>query len=110
MKEDIILAKRYLTKAKNAIDKGKEFSLSLKHFTRMMNRKHCQYTGLRFSDDVNSPLYRTLERVDASIGYTDTNTIVVCHSINLLKSVIDDSNNPVTTTHVAKMLKKLATV
>jgi len=105
MRNDLIIAKRYSTKAKNAAEKGREFTLSLKTFIRLMQRKHCQYTGLRFSDNSSHPLYRTLERVDASIGYTEENTVVVCSCINLLKSITDDTNNPLTLKHVTRMLR-----
>jgi hypothetical protein len=100
---DIAIAKGYINKAQSAKDRGLEFKLSFTFYKRCLLKKKCQYTSILF--DWNNPLLKpTLERVDASKGYTSDNVVVVCQIINSLKSTIDDNANPLTIKHLSKMI------
>lgn len=87
--EDIKLCSSYIEHARNANARKIPFLLTLRRFKKLMSTKYCFYTGVLLDNSIiNSDLYPTLERLDSSIGYTDSNVVVVCARINNLKSNI----------------------
>lgn len=70
---DVSICKSYINKARNADQRGIAFDLSFRKFKQLRTAKKCFYTGEELTDET-----RTIDRIDASIGYTDTN-VVACH-------------------------------
>ena len=102
--DDITLAKKYVNKHNSSRDRGLEFSLSLSEYKRLINRKICAYTGLRFKGGSENKWYNlTLERIDNTKGYISGNVIPVCSGINQFKSVIEAGNNPIDIPMVERM-------
>jgi len=97
---DIKFARQYISKSQSSKTRGISFDLSFSQYKKLKSRKVCQYTGLRLTKTT-----LTIERVDATKGYTVDNCIACHTAINNFKGVsIDDSNNPLTITHLQKML------
>jgi len=103
---ELYVAEFYAKKLKDCRSQGKEFTLTLTQFKKLINTKKCFYSGtslthsgvgtiktaadpLRFTD-------LTLERVDCNIGYVDGNVKAVSSGFNKMKSVFENPNNPVT--------------
>lgn len=101
------LARKYISKITSAKQRGLEFTLSIREYKKLLNTKTCYYTGIKFSDVETSPFYRTLERLDNSIGYTKENTVAACHCYNALKAVIENPTNGCTMEGTIAMLSKL---
>lgn len=87
---DLELAQRYVAKAQNAKDRNIEFNISLKHYKKLLQQKRCAYTNQPLDDNyikgVTNPNYRTIDRIDASKGYTDENTVACTFSFNIMKN------------------------
>ena len=85
---DLEIATKMVAKAQNAKSRGIPFEISFKHFKKLMLQKRCAYTkqilvepGGHVKDN-----QRSIDRVDASVGYTDANTVVCTHSFNVMKA------------------------
>lgn len=92
---DAIIAGKYTCKVQNAKKRGIHFNLTLAQFANVYRRKHCAYTGVMLTfdrpDGNNLPRnYATLERVDASKGYTIDNVVVISHEANAIKAVFEN--------------------
>lgn len=104
---DITVAEHYISKMKNAKKRKIEFTLSLSDMRKLLSRKTCYYTGIKFSDEPK--YYKTLDRIDASKGYTAENTVACCHIINKIKNDLfenEASPNFVEVDLIIKFLKK----
>lgn len=75
---------KYIQTRQNAIRRNKEFSLKLADVERLMKRKTCYYSGIRFTEKGDNSL--TFDRIDATKGYTKENTVACCFKINQLKN------------------------
>lgn len=81
---DLEIAKAYISKAKNAEDRGLEFSLSFTSFKNIKRAKKCKYSGLILTRKTS-----TIDRVDPTKGYISGN-VVACHTaINQAKSIVE---------------------
>lgn len=110
--DDLLIARKYISKADNAKKYDIEFSLSLVSFKNLMSAKKCGYTGIKLTTPRGGGLPirctdRTIDRIDNTLGYISGNVIAVCHAANQLKAVWENPNNPIKATHTKKMLKKL---
>jgi len=77
---DLIVAKKILHLAQSAKDRNLEFDLSFKTVKRLLSVKKCYYTNIEFEETgANS---RTIDRIDASIGYVENNVVACTQSIN----------------------------
>lgn len=92
---DVVVAKKYLGKRANARDRGIEFTLTFADMKRLLQRKRCYYTGVELLDDVddNHRQKRTIERLDASKGYTKENCVAACMAANSLKALVFEGAN-----------------
>lgn len=84
IQEDLQVAKRFVNACISAGERNIEWDLTLADVRRLMRRKVCAYTGLRFED--TDKLRMTLERIDNKKGYTTENVIPVCFFANQLKN------------------------
>jgi hypothetical protein len=72
----------------NARKRGNEFSLTPKDFKEMWSFQQgiCAYSGIPMSLEPNMSTSVSVERVDNNIGYTKSNTVLVCKAVNAMKS------------------------
>lgn len=80
------IAVKYKQLFDSARKRKKEFSLTLDDVKRLLTRENCAYTGQPFEQDNTSPLYRTIDRLDPSEGYTSRNVFAVSARANHVKN------------------------
>jgi hypothetical protein len=89
-------AKQMFNSAKcRAKKRNIEFNLSFELVRSLVEIGHCPKTGFRFNlivpDDTNiGPLAPSLDRKEASKGYTNENVQIVCNMYNMGKSDADE--------------------
>lgn len=79
----------FLRNAKKSAEKrNQEFSLDIKDITEFWNLQNgiCPYTGRQMTLEAGKLNTVSIERIDSKIGYTKSNTILVCQAINRMKS------------------------
>lgn len=104
--KDVSIAKKYMNKYSNALSRKIEFTLTLADVRRLLNKKTCYYTWIKF--DLQNT--QTLDRIDCKKGYTKENTVVCCDFVNALKnSLFENENSKIKISHknLMKILKKL---
>lgn len=86
---DLRVARSYNSKNDDARSRNLQFSLTLSDWTKLMSEPVCPYSGKRFSHKGGGSDSRTMERINASLGYTVDNTIAVTSAANSEKSNLD---------------------
>lgn len=84
MEFDTLVALKYLGKKRNALSRGIEFKLTLADMARIMRSKRCYYSGVALTLDGVNKL--TIDRIDASEGYTKSNSVACSKQVNDLKN------------------------
>ncbi|WP_155243538.1 hypothetical protein [Vibrio harveyi] len=85
--DDLKYSTKYLSKVKNAMERGIDFFLTLSEYKSLFRRKTCAYTGVQLDhSDSNSMFYPTLERIDNNKPYIKSNCVVVSKQANITKS------------------------
>jgi hypothetical protein len=82
-------AKIFLQNAKkSSLKRQNEFELEIADIVEMWNLQlqTCAYSGKIMSLEHGKENTVSIERIDSKIGYTKNNTILVCNSINRMKS------------------------
>jgi hypothetical protein len=82
-------AKVFLQNAKkSSLKRQNEFELEIADIVEMWNLQLqiCAYSGKIMSLEHGKENTVSIERIDSKIGYTKNNTILVCNSINRMKS------------------------
>lgn len=82
----------FLISCKNSATKrNQEFSLTREDFIEMWDRQSgiCVYTGFPMELQPKTLLSVSVERIDSSIGYTPSNTVLCCNVVNRMKSDLD---------------------
>ena len=76
---------------KSARLRGQEFSLTAADLKKAWELQIglCAYTGIAMTTQPNLPHSVSVERVDNTVGYTESNTILVCRAVNAMKSDLD---------------------
>ena len=80
---DIKIARKLISTKDSANKRGFKFDISFRKMKQLMLRKTCYYTGVKFDNHTN---IRSIDRVDSSIGYIDSNIIVCTSIVNSFKS------------------------
>lgn len=78
---DIELADCYLKKVKSAASRNINFELSFAQFKKLWNTHKCYFTGRQLKHGVSW----SLDRIDSSVGYTPSNTVVCDKDLNCKK-------------------------
>ena len=112
---EVLLAKKYVEKYKNALKRGIDFELTLADMKRILKKKKCYFTGI---DIVLEPYkgeppynYLTLDRVDPDQGYTKENTVACSHAANQLKSTLERGDEDgLELRHKLKLMAKMLEV
>jgi hypothetical protein len=82
-------AKIFLRNARNSAKKrNQEFSITIQNIVDCWNKQNqiCAYSGNQMTLEAGKINTVSIERIDSNIGYTSENTILVCQSINRMKS------------------------
>lgn len=83
---DIEIANKYVSKAKSSQVRGIDFTLTFTEYKRLLRTTKCWYTGMVLTKhDPNLPSHFTLDRIDASVGYTKINTVACSNYMNQKK-------------------------
>lgn len=91
---DVMVARRYSNKWRNAKKRGIEFDLSLRDFVRLMKQDVCYYSLKKMSNNPNDLFYRTVERIDSKKGYTKANCVCCSKKANAIKNVFFEGGSP----------------
>ena len=89
---DLVLAKKYVSKADNARKRNIDFTLTLTGFRNLMNAKTCYYTGIALTDgseEIPLGTKRTIDRIDHKKPYEKGNVVACCHAFNQLKNELE---------------------
>lgn len=87
--KDVDIALRLVRTKQSAESRGIEFDLSFKRLKQVLNSKKCYFTGVDLEyDNAESPNYLTLDRIDASKGYTDKNVVACAREFNFRKGSV----------------------
>lgn len=104
---ELYVANKYRQVHRSAKSRGKEFTLTLADVRRLIKRKTCAYTGVKFEKTGDNIL--TFERVNSDIGYTKQNVIAVSLFANKLKNALFEDKESKTLT-TPQQLKKMLEV
>ena len=91
---DLYVAKKMAKKARDAKDRGIEFSLSFQAMKNILSAKKCYYTGIPLTTSegsVQKASDLTIERVDPSKGYVVGNCVAACYAANNIKSQLESA-------------------
>jgi len=73
--QDWRVVKKYHELFHSAQSRGIHFDLSLRRLRQILKQEKCFFTGVKLSNDGDTK--RTIDRIDASKGYVDSN-VVAC--------------------------------
>lgn len=82
-------AKIFLQNARKSAEKRKqEFQLTVEDVVNFWNKQQqsCAYSGRKMTLEAGKLNTVSIERIDSSIGYLPSNTVLVCQAINRMKS------------------------
>jgi hypothetical protein len=82
-------AKIFLQNAKKAaVKRGNEFEINISDIVEIWEaqKQICAYSGREMTLKAAKSNSVSIERIDSNIGYTKSNTILVCWAINRMKS------------------------
>lgn len=85
----LIVAAKYLQLLQSATKRNKEFNLTIADVNKLMSRKTCGLTGVKFNEHNK----RTIDRIDANKGYVKGNVMAVTHKANQIKNILLESEN-----------------
>ncbi len=95
---------------KSAIKRKQVFELEIKDIVDCWDKQLqiCAYSGRKMTLEAGKPNTVSIERVDSKIGYTKENTILICNTVNRMKSNFDLSEFVSFCKDVSKFLKGVA--
>lgn len=97
---DYLIASRYMYLRKSAIERNKEFNLTLDDVRDLISTEFCAYTGIKLSEsntpdgEKDNPCLRTIDRLDPDKGYIKGNVYAVCLGVNTLKEKLFETTTP----------------
>jgi len=81
---DLMVANKLHQLKHSATIRGKEFNLTFAEVKRLVKRKTCHYTGLKFDPSIND-YQLTVDRVDSTKGYVSGNVVACLNVVNSMK-------------------------
>lgn len=105
----IDIAQKYKNLVQSAQSRNKEFNLTFNDVKKLLKRKTCYYTKVKF-DNTNPRYARTIDRKNASLGYVRGNVVACTHQANSLKEHIFESPHhhlAMPPEHLQHMLNKI---
>lgn len=114
---DLYVARKLNSKAKNAQDRGIDFTLTFQAMKNLLSSSKCYYTGVSltkgFSEGTPKASDLTIDRIDCSRGYEKGNVVACCHAFNQMKSYVEKSGLQgikVTEKAFSKLVKRMEAV
>lgn len=105
--QDLIIAEKYVHLFRSATKRNKDFNLSYADVRKLMDRKTCFYTGVKFNEDEEHPYYRTIDRIDPNKGYVKDNVVACSMLANQIKNRLFEEPTSNLSTNVNFMLKMI---
>lgn len=84
---DIMVASKMIQLKESATRRNKEFNLTLSDVKKLVKRRTCYYTGIKF-DRSSELLKLTIDRIDNTKGYVKGNVVACCSEVNQIKELI----------------------
>lgn len=84
---NVVVAKKYAEKAKNATDKGQDFNLPYDEFYELVKDGMCHYTGSKITNIEKA----SIERINPLKGYVSGNVCLVDADVNMFKGATIDN-------------------
>lgn len=84
---EVIIAKKFAEKARNATTKGQDFNISYQEFSDMVKTGVCHYTGKKIVDLEQAPI----KRINPLKGYIPGNVCLIDADVNKFKGSTIDS-------------------
>ena len=81
---DLMVANKLHQLKNSATVRNKEFNLTFADVKKLVKRKTCYYTGLKFDPNLND-YQLTIDRVDSNIGYVKGNVVACLSAVNAAK-------------------------
>ncbi len=81
---DLMVANKLHQLKNSANIRNKEFNLTFADVKRLVKRKTCYYTGLKFDQSLND-YQLTIDRIDSNIGYVRGNVVACLNAVNAAK-------------------------
>lgn len=81
---DLMVANKLHQLKHSATTRNKEFNLTFADVKKLVKRKTCHYTGLKFDPSLND-YQLTIDRVDSNIGYVRGNVVACLNAVNAAK-------------------------
>ena len=97
---DYLIASRYMYLRKSAIERNKEYNLTLDDVRDLISTEFCAYTGIKLTEtntpdgEKDNPCLRTIDRLDPDKGYIKGNVYAVCLGVNTLKEKLFETATP----------------
>jgi hypothetical protein len=85
---DLHIAHRLIHISESAAKRNLEFSLSFAKLKKLLKTKTCFFTGKKITYE-QGPDQLTIDRIDNSKGYIDTNVVACCKSFNSKKGSLN---------------------
>lgn len=79
---EVRVAKKYTQLLESANNRKLPFNLSLSDVRKLLSRKTCFYTGVKFDDKNNT---RSIDRIDCNKGYVKGNVVACTLEVNNMK-------------------------
>lgn len=108
--DDAALARLYLYKLNSCLERRISWELSLGDLRKIAKRKTCYYSGQKIVNQTGHRNRMTLDRLDASKGYTKENTVACCHWVNQLKGELFENSVSKFATDKKTLLKILSKI
>lgn len=81
---DVEIASKLIRLKGRAAKRNIHFDMSFNRIKQLIRTKTCYYTGMKFVNG-NEQLCRSIDRVDNSVGYVDSNVVVCTRLLNSKK-------------------------
>lgn len=83
---DVVIARSYTRKARQAAERGIDFDLTFPQFKKLYNSKKCHYSGMKILHIASASNCWTIDRVNPAIGYTKENCVASSQWANYMKN------------------------
>lgn len=81
------VAQKYFSLVQSASKRNLKINLSLRDIKHLLAVTHCEITGVKLQDEQpNHSTYRTVDRMDSTLGYVKGNVFAVCNAYNAMKN------------------------
>jgi hypothetical protein len=98
------IARKFIQLKGSADKRGKDWNLTLADIRKLLQRKTCHYTGVKFTEE--GKYARTVDRIDNTKGYVKGNVVACTHWANQMKNELFELPDPMIK-HMKKLISKV---